>query len=158
MISDLADRDQFGRRGEALVAAQLAALFFVVFPPYAVTLAVQLAGVACLFGGLALAAAGVGGIGTSSLTPFPAPRKSNRLATGGAYSLVRHPMYGGLTLASFGLAAASASPGRVAAAAALLYVLLSKIRVEEAALAELHGEEWADYAKAVPRRLVPWLW
>ena len=158
MLADVADPTHFGRRGEALVAAQLAALFFVVFPPYPVTLAFQLAGVAALFGGLALAAAGVTGIGTASLTPFPQPRASNKLATGGAYSLVRHPMYGGLTIFAFGLAAASASPGRAAAAGALLYVLLTKVGVEETALSTLHGDAWAEYKKAVPRRLVPWLW
>ena len=113
MISDLADPSALGKRGEALVLAQLATFFFVLFPPLAVTLAVQLAGCAAMAGGAALAVAGVTGIGAKSLTPFPAPRATNALATRGPYALVRHPMYGGLTLVAFGLAAASASPGRM---------------------------------------------
>jgi len=158
MISDIADPQQIGRRGEALVVAQLAALFFTVFPPHAVTLAVQLAGLAALFGGIAFAAAAVGGIGAASLTPFPAPRKSNRLATKGPFAVVRHPMYAGLAGAAVGLALASASPGRLAAAAALIYVLLRKIEVEEAALADRHGGAWTAYCESTPQRLVPYVW
>ena len=105
-----------GARGGGWVLAQFVALFLVVFPPTAITLAIQVLGIFALLAGIALAAAGVGSIGVRSLSPFPVPRRSNQLSERGAYALVRHPMYGGLILFSAGAAAASASPGRAAAA------------------------------------------
>ena len=146
-----------GARGGGWVLAQFAALFFVVFPPTAITLAIQVSGIAALVGGVALAAAGVGSIGVRSLSPFPVPRRSNQLAEKGAYALVRHPMYGGLILFSAGAAAASASPGRAAAALALFFILENKMIIEEKGMRKKHGARYDAYA-ARTRKAIPFLW
>ena len=72
-----------GARGGGWVLAQFVALFLVVFPPTAITLAIQVLGIFALLAGIALAAAGVGSIGVRSLSPFPVPRRSNQLSERG---------------------------------------------------------------------------
>lgn len=146
-----------GARGGGWVLAQFAALFFVVFPPTAITLAIQVSGIFALVGGVALAAAGVGSIGVRSLSPFPVPRRSNQLAEKGVYALVRHPMYGGLILFSAGASAASASPGRAAAALALFFILENKMIIEEKWMRKKHGARYDAYA-ARTRKAIPFLW
>ena len=146
-----------GARGGGWVLAQFAALFLVVFPPTAITLAIQVLGIFALLAGIALAAAGVGSIGVRSLSPFPVPRRSNQLSERGAYALVRHPMYGGLILFSAGAAAASASPGRAAAALALFLILENKILLEEKGMRRKHGASYEAYA-ARTRKAIPFLW
>ena len=146
-----------GARGGGWVLAQFVALFLVVFPPTAITLAIQVLGIFALLAGIALAAAGVGSIGVRSLSPFPVPRRSNQLSERGAYALVRHPMYGGLILFSAGAAAASASPGRAAAALALFLILENKILLEEKGMRRKHGASYEAYA-ARTRKAIPFLW
>lgn len=146
-----------GARGGGWVLAQFAALFFVVFPPTAITLAIQVSGIFAILAGIALAAAGVGSIGVRSLSPFPVPRRSNQLAEKGAYALVRHPMYGGLILFASGAAAASASPGRAAAALALFLILENKMLIEEKWMRKKHGASYDAYA-ARTRKAIPFLW
>ena len=60
--------------------------------------------------GPGLVAAGIGAIakgvidlGAGNLTPFAAPVEGNELKTTGAFSYVRHPIYGGLLVAAAGL-------------------------------------------------------
>ena len=60
--------------------------------------------------GPGLVAAGIGAIaygvldlGAGNLTPFAAPVEGNELKTTGAFSYVRHPIYGGLLVAATGL-------------------------------------------------------
>ena len=146
-----------GARGGGWVLAQFVALFLVVFPPTAITLAIQVLGIFALLAGIALAAAGGGSIGVRSLSPFPVPRRSNQLSERGAYALVRHPMYGGLILFSAGAAAASASPGRAAAALALFLILENKILLEEKGMRRKHGASYEAYA-ARTRKAIPFLW
>lgn len=146
-----------GARGGGWVLAQFAALFFVIFPPTAITLAIQVAGIFAILGGVVLAAAGVGSIGVHSLSPFPVPRRSNQLAEKGAYSLVRHPMYGGLILFATGAAAASASPGRAAAALALFFILENKMILEEKGMRKKHGAKYDEYTSRT-RKAIPFLW
>ncbi len=45
-----------------------------------------------------------------SLTPLPHPRDDARLVVSGVYGLVRHPIYGGIIVTSFGWALVAASP------------------------------------------------
>jgi hypothetical protein len=118
--------------------AQAAVLLGVVFPPEQLdSLGVAL-GVAAIGGGAAFAVAGVLGLG-DSLSPFPVPSRSNVLVQDGVYAQVRHPMYTGLLLASFGAALASGSPARLLFCAALVAVLSTKMDVEEAALQARHA-------------------
>ncbi|MDC7217598.1 MAG: isoprenylcysteine carboxylmethyltransferase family protein [Spirochaetales bacterium] len=77
--------------------------------------------------------------------------KENRLATGGLYSLVRHPQYTGLFIALFGegvvhwptLFSVALFPVIVA-----VYVLLA--RKEEKKVVEQFGDEYLEYRRRVP--------
>ena len=70
---------------------------------------------------------------------------------------VRHPMYGGLVLASLGLAAITRSEGRLALAIVLWFVLERKIQFEEGCLVQRYGAEYKNYM-AKTKKLVPWLY
>ena len=77
--------------------------------------------------------------------------KNKRLATTGAYSLVRHPLYFGnfLILAGFTLACAN-----WAVLAAVLFFLFfyypAAIRYEDRKLQDLFGEEWQAWGTRTP--------
>lgn len=77
--------------------------------------------------------------------------KNKRLATTGAYSLVRHPLYLGnfLILAGFTLACAN---GAVVAVVALflLFYYPAAIRYEDHKLQGLFGEEWQAWGTRTP--------
>ena len=80
-----------------------------------------------------------------------------RLVTSGAYGFVRHPVYLGVVLMWFGLAAAFHSPPVLAAAVVYVtpaYVLYA--RSEERMMQEEFGNEYRAYQRSVPM-LVPWL-
>ena len=105
-------------------------------------------------GGLAFLVAGATALG-GSLSPFPVPSKAGHaLKTDGVFAQVRHPMYTGLLLSSFGLSLASGSFARLLFTAALGWVLNTKADVEERSLQELYPGEYARYKADVPR-LVP---
>ena len=157
MLKDIADPATFGRRGEWLVVLQFAALFFVLFPPHAVSVAVQLAGLAAAAGGLVLIVGGATALGARSLSPFPTPRSTNVLTTTGPFALVRHPMYAGLLALATGLTVVSVNPGRLLATACLAAVLREKVRVEEGALAAVHGAAYEAYRGRV-KALVPFVY
>jgi protein-S-isoprenylcysteine O-methyltransferase Ste14 len=81
-----------------------------------------------------------------------------RLVRSGPYRVLRHPSYAGILLAVAGLGLAFGS--WVSAVAALLIVfvgLLPRIRVEERALAQAFGAEYADYESSTAR-LLPYVW
>jgi protein-S-isoprenylcysteine O-methyltransferase Ste14 len=91
-----------------------------------------------------------------NLTPFPRPLPDARLVESGAYSLVRHPIYGGLILGAFGWGLVTASPIALLGAAVLLVFFDLKSRREEKWLAD----QFADYGAYRTRthRLLPWLY
>lgn len=77
--------------------------------------------------------------------------KNKRLATTGAYSLVRHPLYFGnfLILAGFTLACAN----WIVVALVLFFLLFyypAAIRYEDRKLQDLFGEEWQAWGTATP--------
>lgn len=74
---------------------------------------------------------------------------SHRLVTSGPFSIVRHPMYAGLTLAAFGalLIYSTWTTMFLAICAPLTFV---RTRNEERALEAEFGEEWREYCKRVP--------
>jgi protein-S-isoprenylcysteine O-methyltransferase Ste14 len=88
-----------------------------------------------------------------SLTPFPRPLEHARLQVGGAYRLVRHPIYGGLILIALGWSLIS-SPLTVAVAIALWLVLEVKSRLEESMLVQRFAE-YDAYRHRVRWRFVP---
>jgi protein-S-isoprenylcysteine O-methyltransferase Ste14 len=91
-----------------------------------------------------------------NLTPFPKPLPDARLVETGAYSLVRHPIYGGLILGAFGWGLVTASPLALAGALVLLGFFDLKSRREEKWLAD----QFAGYDeyRTRTRRLLPWLY
>ena len=70
------------------------------------------------------------------MTPLPRPRAAGELVDTGVYSLVRHPIYGGLILAAFGWALSQASIVGAFLAAGLAAVLGLKSIREEAWLTD----------------------
>lgn len=77
--------------------------------------------------------------------------KSQQLSTIGPYALVRHPLYLGSFLITFGFAIISADVENIIAM--LLIVLLiygPKIVYEEKKLLRIFGEKWDEYKTAVP--------
>ena len=77
--------------------------------------------------------------------------KNTRLASTGAYSLVRHPLYLGnfLILAGFTLACANV----VVAAVVIVFFLFyypAAIRYEDSKLEKLFGDEWRGWSQDIP--------
>lgn len=114
-----------------------AALFFLFSRPRPLTLAV---GGAIALPGLALRAWATGHL-----------RKNDSLATSGPYAHTRNPLYLGSFVLGLGFTVAS---GRwilgILFAALFLGIYVPVMRVESATLAELFGESYQRYVKAVP--------
>lgn len=111
-------------------------------------------------GALMLAGGGLAGRGLldlrDNLTALPHPRDGATLVDRGAFSLVRHPIYGGLILGAFGWGLVTASPAALVLAGLLLGFFDLKSRREEAWL----GDRFPAYAayRARTRRLIPFLY
>jgi protein-S-isoprenylcysteine O-methyltransferase Ste14 len=88
-----------------------------------------------------------------SLSIIPEAR---RLATGGPYRIVRHPLYLFEIMAA--LAVLASGPGAIAVASFLGFVAMqmTRARFEERLLAGAFSE-YADYARRT-RRLIPFVW
>jgi protein-S-isoprenylcysteine O-methyltransferase Ste14 len=78
---------------------------------------------------------GVRGLG-SNLTPLPRPRDGGILVESGVYARIRHPIYAGLILASFGWGLFTRGLPTIAVAALLGILLDAKARREEGWLME----------------------
>jgi len=112
-------------------------------------------GLVPLFSGLGLFAWGFRWQGRQ-FTTMPRPRASARMLDDGPYGLIRHPMYGGIVIASFGAALVTASPMTLFFAFVALVFFSLKSRREEAWL----EEQFPDYPayRARTRRLIPFLY
>lgn len=102
---------QWGDRGEGYVIVQV--IFFIVIfllpflgpeldrwpAPWAAV--GSIVGIAFALLGIALSLAGVFRLG-SNLTAVPHPKEDATFVEGGAYGIVRHPIYSGIILASVG--------------------------------------------------------
>jgi len=160
LMLELTETEDLGKRGESLFAAQLALCGIVVFgAPDVVDGVAAFLGVSSVIVGLGACVWGARTMGTS-LTPLTTPRRGAALVTDGPFALVRHPLYSGLGLAALGAAVVSCAltdgdPSRVAAALLLIPIFAAKIDREEHALALQFGDDWTDYAKRVPRKVVP---
>ncbi|RDB16674.1 Delta(14)-sterol reductase [Hypsizygus marmoreus] len=105
-------------------------------------------------------------------------RKDHRLVTSGPYSMVRHPGYAGVVLTVVGIICWHACSGswarecglfstKIGQAAAVIYLvlvslivtgLMARMEKEDEALWETFGDEWTDWARRVPYKLVPGLY
>ncbi len=81
----------------------------------------------------------------------------HRLVTSGPYRWVRHPGYFGFVLALPGMGLALGSLTMLAFTAAILAWIVSRIREEEAMLAEQFGNAYREYQRRT-KRLIPFLY
>lgn len=158
LASDWSDGvPRFLERGGGWVASQallltLWAVTFVTsaaFPPRAW----MWSGLLPVLAGVWMALAAVPSLGPG-LTPFPAPSQSGQLTTTGPYGWVRHPMYGGILLVVVGASILGGSWWAAGAGAALGVLFFFKSRHEERFL-RIAYPDYPDYARSVPKRLLP---
>jgi protein-S-isoprenylcysteine O-methyltransferase Ste14 len=145
-----------GSRGEPYVAAQFALLGCIAgggVPLVGDPLSLAAGpGLVALGGGLVLS--GVLEL-RGVLSPWIVPSENNELRRGGAFALVRHPLYAGLVAGSAGLSVVSDSASRLLLTAALFAVLERKADVEEGALRARYPAEYDAYCDAVPTKIAP---
>jgi protein-S-isoprenylcysteine O-methyltransferase Ste14 len=148
----------FARNGGWWVVAQFALFALILLALARNTTpasALQAIGWAAIGAAVVLAGSGLWMI-RNHLTALPAPRHGAVLLDQGPFSLVRHPIYGGVILGFLGL---SIRGGNLLAA--LLTVVLvpffwAKTEHEERLLAA-RLPEYDDYRTRVRRRFIPWI-
>ena len=84
--------------------------------------------------------------------------KNQRLASTGAYALVRHPLYFGNLLILIGFCLASANPWVIGVVVAFWLIWYpAAVRYEDAKLEGLFGDEWREWSRGtwavIPNRL-----
>jgi protein-S-isoprenylcysteine O-methyltransferase Ste14 len=138
--------------GYGFVVAQ-SALFVLLFAPRRAgarrSVAVRAAAGLAIGTGALVAVAGGRELGPD-LTPMPLPREGSRLRTGGAYAVVRHPIYTGVMAASAVRGLTAGGRVRPAAAAALCALLVVKAGWEERQM-RARFPEYQEYARRTPR-------
>ena len=148
-----------GPRGEGWTFVQVVLMFAVIVAgvagtawPDGASSVLRAVGLLIAIGGQVLFIGGLAGL-RHSLTPFPRPLEHARLQVGGAYRLVRHPIYGGLILIALGWSLVS-SPLTLVPTVALVLVLEAKSRLEESML-EQRFPAYDAYRRRVRWRFVP---
>lgn len=149
--------DDAGRRvrrvGWLLVSVQIVLLVLLIVLPRRGNLAwppsvFEVLGVALMVGGLVILLMSLVTMG-SALTPTPVPVDGAALRTAGIYSLLRHPIYVGLLIATLGFTIAIGSLWQVLILVILCFFFYAKSFWEDQLLAERHGAAWFDYADHV---------
>lgn len=148
-------------RGEWFVLAQTALMLAVLVAPkldgrdaFRSRISGAAGGLLCI-GGLGFAALGSITLGRN-LSPFPKPKEEGTLVESGIFSVVRHPIYSGLSLAAFGWSLIWNSIAALVAALMLLAFFDIKARREERWL----EEKFPGYAlyKSRVRKLIPFVY
>lgn len=152
-------------RGEWFVVGQFVLFGLVVFGPRTVSGLPPWPPLLHKFGsplgfiliavGLVLVFAGVFNLGRN-LTPFVCPKAQATLVTGGAYRLVRHPIYSGLIFSAGGFALVVQGWLTIGFTLLLVALLDRKSRREEILLLQqIPG--YAEYRRRV-KRLIPFVY
>ncbi|SNS64331.1 Protein-S-isoprenylcysteine O-methyltransferase Ste14 [Noviherbaspirillum humi] len=149
-----------GKRGEAWVAVQMLLLAIYLFcprlwPDWPGGTIFRIAGGLIAIGGAVIFLWSVIRLG-KTFTPFPRPLPEGELVTTGPYRFVRHPIYAGVLLCTFGYALASENWLRLACSALLLIFFDFKARAEERWL-ERQYSGYAAYREKT-RKLLPWVY
>ena len=153
-----------GTRGEWYFVVQMILLALILLAPlapgqpgWAGALSLPARGLGLLLGlaGLALAVAGLLGLG-SNLSVLPHPKDDAQLVQSGVYGLARHPIYGGLIVGAAGWALLTNSLLALFLALALLLFFEAKSRREERQLLA-RFPAYADYRRRV-RKFFPFLY
>lgn len=146
-------------RGEIYVFIQavlLIALFFgpadLFGKPATIYYPLWLAGRALFYLGLGIALWAAIALGPN-LTPMPKPKRNGELIQTGIYKVVRHPIYSGVIVLSFGWAATLQSWYTLAVAVVLLIFFDLKSRKEEEWLLEKFPEYKAYQQRT--KKLIP---
>jgi protein-S-isoprenylcysteine O-methyltransferase Ste14 len=150
----------FLQRGGLWVLAQSVLMLTVIglavrFPGDWTNLPVIAAGGALFLLGGGVGLAGVAVLGRSR-TPFPKPPDHARFVQHGIYSVMRHPLYVSVVLASVGWALIWQSGPALAVAVLLAPFFDAKARHEERWL-RARFPEYAEYQRRV-RRFIPWVY
>lgn len=138
------------QKGRMLVFLQFGLIIILAVYPDSNTVDARLniIGTVVIAIGLILLFAGFRGLG-KSLTANPVPNHDGVLVTTGIYGVVRHPIYLGLLIITFGLVLSSGVLGQFLAWFALVILLTYKMRWEEVLLAAKY-KGYADYMAKVP--------
>ena len=150
------------RRGEWYVVIQAALFVLIIFGPRLdasasgvyLSFVTIIGGLLCLVG-MSFIVLGFAALGRN-LSPFPKPRDDSNLVESGIFSVVRHPIYSGVTLCAFGWGLVWSSIVAIVAALVLLLFFDIKARREERWLEAKFGG-YAAY-KARVKKLVPYLY
>ena len=151
-----------GSRGEWYFVAQLALFALVLLAPlvpgqpaWPASLAARGLGLLLALAGFALAMAGLLGLGRN-LSVLPHPVDDATLVEGGAYGLVRHPIYAGLIIGALGWSLLTNSLAALGMAIVLLVFFDIKSRREERQLLA-RFPAYADYRRRV-RKFFPYVY
>jgi protein-S-isoprenylcysteine O-methyltransferase Ste14 len=148
-------------RGEWFVIAQTALMLAVLVAPkldgrnaFRSRISGVAGGLLCVVG-LGFAVLGSIALGRN-LSPFPKPKEKGTLVESGIFSVVRHPIYSGLSLATFGWSLFWNSIAALVVAFLLLAFFDIKARREERWL----EEKFPGYApyKSRVRKLIPFVY
>ncbi len=149
----------WGKRGEIWVLLQILAFVLVIWSPAGSRVRlpdpIRWIGALLIISGLVLCSMGAINLGRN-ITPFPIPVNQGSLVVGGAYRIVRHPIYGGLILWAFGWSLWSGNLSRLLFSLALFGLLDAKSRYEEAHLTRKY-DNYDEYRQRV-KRLIPWIY
>lgn len=156
-------KDGFAARGGWWVVAQLPLLLLAYLIPgwtgQAITGGLSplqaYAGLVLMAVGALITVTGVVSLGRW-LTPFPQPLPKSQLRTGGAYALVRHPLYSGILFMAFGWSLYSHSLAGLAFDT-LLFVFFDRKAAREEIWLTGKFSEYGAYRQRV-KKFIPWIY